>query len=121
MKLLLDESVPRKLGDSFPETFEIHTVPGMGWAGTENGELLRRAAHSGFGALITADSNIEHQQNPKALPIAVVVLRAPKNRLQELQPLVPAAVAALRDRSLGKAVVNVGVHGDEPKANAPSP
>ena len=67
MKFLLDESVPRQLGTSFPPTFEIRTVPDMGWAETENGELIQRAAESGFDALVTADTIIEHQQNPKTL------------------------------------------------------
>ena len=34
MKLLLDESVPRRLALSFPESFVLHTVQEMGWAGT---------------------------------------------------------------------------------------
>ena len=44
MRLLLDESVPRRLGASFPELFTVHTVQEMGWAGTENGQLLVLAA-----------------------------------------------------------------------------
>ena len=47
MKLLLDESVPRRLASSFPEAFTLRTVQEMGWAGTGNGcqtgrVLLRR-------------------------------------------------------------------------------
>ena len=44
MKLLLDESIPRGLGACFPISFEILTVPRMGWAGRSNGDLLRLAA-----------------------------------------------------------------------------
>ena len=46
MRLLLDESVPRRrrLGTAFPAAYEVRTVPQMGWAGTGNGELLRLAA-----------------------------------------------------------------------------
>ena len=95
MKLLLDESVPRRLGASFPEPFTVHTVQEMGWAGTENGRLLLLAASQQFDALVTVDQGIEHQQNVKDLPIPVVVMLASRNRLQELQPLVTGVVSVL--------------------------
>ncbi len=63
MKLLLDESVPRRLAASFPESFTVHTVQQMGWAGTGNGLLLSLAAGRGVDALVTVDRGIEHQQN----------------------------------------------------------
>ncbi len=40
MKLLLDESVPKRLGSFFPGEFEIHTVQQMGWTGSSNGGHL---------------------------------------------------------------------------------
>ena len=80
MKLLLDESVPRQLARSFPQTLEVYTVQQMGWAGCSNGDLLKRAATHGFAALITADQGIEYQQNPATLPIPVLVLIAPRVR-----------------------------------------
>ena len=92
MKLLLDESVPRQLGGFFPDTFEVHTVQRMGWAGSKNGDLLRRAAGRESDALITTDQGIEHQQNPDHLPIPVFVLIAYRTRVQELRVLVPRVV-----------------------------
>ena len=89
MKLLLDESVPRQLAQFFPETFKVRTVQQMGWAGSNNGDLLKRAATHGFAALIIADQGIEYQQNPDTLPTAVLVLIASRTRVQELRPLVP--------------------------------
>ena len=44
MKLLLDESVPKRLGSFFPGEFEVHTVQQMGWTGSSNGDLLRLAS-----------------------------------------------------------------------------
>ena len=70
----------------------------MGWAGTANGRLLLLAADREFDALITVDRGIEHQQNVDDLPIPVIVMIAARNRLQELQPLVPEAVALLSGR-----------------------
>ena len=52
MKVLLDESTPRRLASSFPGSFEIHTVQQMGWAGCGNGELLRLAADHGFDSIV---------------------------------------------------------------------
>ena len=97
MKLLLDESLPRDLATSFPDTFEIKTVAEMGWSGTENGKLLTLAANAGFNALITVDKNIEYQQNLDTLPIAIIVLSAPRNTIHYLQPLIPEVVLTLKD------------------------
>ena len=95
MKLLLDESVPRRLAASFPSQFAVHTVQEMGWAGTVNGALLTLAAQDNFDAFITVDRGIAHQQNLDELPIPVVVMLASRNRLLELQPLVPEVMKAL--------------------------
>ena len=97
MKLLLDESAPRRLGTFFPDSFEVRTVPQMGWAGSTNGDLLRLAAANGFDALITVDRGFEHQQNVSRLPLPVVIVIAARNRIEDLQPLVPGIVAALSE------------------------
>ena len=95
MKLLLDESVPRRLALYFPESFTLRTVQEMGWTGADNGLLLSLAAGREFAAVITVDRGIEHQQNADALPIPVVIMSAARNRLQDLQPLVPGVVSVL--------------------------
>ena len=95
MKLLLDESVPRRLATVFPASFILRTVQEMGWAGTGNGRLLSLAAGESFDAMITVDRGIEHQQNLDALPIPVVIMLAERNRLTELEPLVPRVVDVL--------------------------
>jgi len=69
-------------------------VAAVGWSGKENGELLRLAA-DGFDVLLTADRNLEHQQNLTALTISVVVLVAPTNRIESLAPLVPELLELL--------------------------
>ena len=73
----------------------VRTAGQMGWAGLENGDLIKQAAANGFDALITADQNIEHQQNLDNLPMPIVVLTGYRTRLQDLQPLVPGAVETL--------------------------
>ena len=95
MKLLLDESVPRRLGSFFPDPIEVRTVQQMGWAGSKNGDLLRMAAEHGFEAFVTMDQGIGYQQNLAELTIPVIIMIAPKNRLEELQPLVPEVIVVL--------------------------
>ena len=97
MRLLLDESVPRPLRTSFPAD-EVRTVPGMGWAGTGNGALLRLAADGAFDALLTVDRGFAHQQNQDELPLPVVVMLASSNRPDELRPLVPEVIEVLSGR-----------------------
>ncbi len=101
MRLLLDESVPRRLRQSLPN-HSVRTVVEMGWGGIKNGEVLRLATPH-FDAFITVDRNLQYQQNLSALPIAVVVVHAQSNELHVLMPLVPKleeALASLQQRSL---------------------
>ena len=106
MKVLHDESVPRRLASSFPDSFETRTVQQMGWAGCGNGELLRLAVDHGFDALVTVDQGFAYQQNVPELPIPVVIMTAGRTRLQELQPLVAEVVAVL-SRDLERRIYHV--------------
>ena len=94
MRVLLDESLPRPLA-ALLSGHEVRTVAAVGWSGIENGELLRLAAER-FDVLITADGNLEHQQNLITLPVSIVVLVAPTNRLESLAPLVPELLELLK-------------------------
>jgi len=78
----------------------------MGWTRLSNGALLTQAA-ADFDALLTADQNIEFQQNLKTLPIAVVVLVARTNRLESLEPMV-AEVLRVLETLQPKVLVRVG-------------
>ena len=101
MRLLLDESVPRRLRQFLPN-YRVRTVVEMGWSGIKNGELLHLAA-SDFDAFITVDKNLQYQQNLSTLPVAVVVLHAQSNELHALTPLVSdleATLASLQPRRL---------------------
>jgi hypothetical protein len=105
VRLLLDESLPRPLGDLLVG-HDVRTVAEHGWASLSNGVLLRQAAAE-FDALLTADQNIEFQQNLKTLPISVVILIADSNRLESLEPPVPAVLKTLEDLQ-PKTLVRVG-------------
>lgn len=88
MRVLLDECLPKKLRRELPE-HEVRTVGEMGWGGTKNGALLRKAAGE-FDFLLTIDGNLPYQQNPTILPLAVVVLVSYSNAIGGLRPLIPA-------------------------------
>ena len=104
MKLLLDESLPRSLKRELAG-HEVSTVPEMGWSGRENGELLRLMSGR-FDAFLTADQNLEFQQNLAASGVPVIVLSACTNRLEDLRPLVPSVLERLQGPlEPGKAIV----------------
>lgn len=83
MRILLDESLPRRLRHTFAG-HEVATVIEARWSGVENGELLRLAATK-FDIFVTADQNLQYQQNLSALPITVAVLVARDNKLESLR------------------------------------
>ena len=105
MRVLLDESLPRPLGRLLVG-HTVLTVAQVGWASFKNGVLLQRAA-TAFGVLITADQNLEFQQNLDTLPIAVLVIAADSNRLESLEPLIPKVLAAL-DALEPKQLIRIG-------------
>lgn len=94
MRVLLDESLPRELAPPLTG-HDVATVQSQGWAGLQNGALLRAARAAGFAALLTVDRNMEHQQNVARSGVALVVLRAKSTRVVDLLPLVPPLLAAL--------------------------
>ena len=79
MRVLLDECVPRRFRRELPQ-HEVRTVPEMGWASKQNGELLR-LAQSRFDVFVTTDQRLSYQQSVASVAIAVVVLVARRNKL----------------------------------------
>jgi len=89
MRVLLDECLPRKLKWEV-QADVVSTVPEMSWASTKNGALLR-LAEKDFDIFLTNDRNLEHQQNLKLFDLAIIVLVAPTNDIEDLKPLMPEA------------------------------
>jgi predicted nuclease of predicted toxin-antitoxin system len=87
MRILLDEDLPRRLGDLLVG-HEFSTVARSGWAGIKNGKLLSLAATQ-FDVFLTMDGNLEYQQNLAKLPVAVIVIDAKSNRIEHIEPVVP--------------------------------
>jgi hypothetical protein len=93
VRVLLDENLPHDLIAAL-SGHDVSTVQGRGWAGAENGELLRRAAGN-TEALVTMDRRLKDQHNLAVLSFGVVLVVAKSNRVQNLLPLVPEILAAL--------------------------
>jgi hypothetical protein len=101
VRVLLDEQLPRQLAQELLG-HEVRTVQQQDWAGLGNGELSRRAGDAGFEVFLTADQNLEFQQNLVRSSLRVVVLIAPSNALEDLLPLVPSILRSIPDAQPGQ-------------------
>lgn len=93
MKLLLDECLPRKLKGGLLG-HEVKTVPEMGWAGIENGDLLPLIELK-FDVFITIDGNMRYQQNMSGRSFSLIVLKAQDNTIETLLPLMTQVLEVL--------------------------
>ena len=104
MKLLLDECVPRRLRNHFPN-HQVQTVADVGLSGVRNGELLRASVEKGFDVLITVDQRLRFQQNIPEFNVAVVIMIAKPCRYPQLKSLVLKVLTALQTIEAGQCVV----------------
>jgi len=102
MWIFLDECLPRRLKAMFTD-HEVQTVLEMGWAGLEDMEIVRRAGRQ-FDVFVTIDRSFHLLKlSPSSvMPLAVIILRAPTNRFEDLQPLMQEVHSMLSDLSPGQ-------------------
>ena len=93
MRILLDECLPKRLKRDLVG-HDARTVPEMGWASKQNGDLLTLAEQQ-FDVFLTVDRNLSFQQHVDTFSLAVVVMVAKGNRHADLQPLVPEVLAVV--------------------------
>jgi predicted nuclease of predicted toxin-antitoxin system len=93
MRILLDENLNWRLERALPGHV-VASVQRNGMDGLKNGALLSRAAAE-FDVFVTMDGNIAFQQNYAQLPLRIVALRAPSNRLADTEPLMPRLLLLL--------------------------
>lgn len=105
MRVLLDECVPRQLRREFPGHV-VKTVAEMAWSGTTNTALLRLAAAE-FEVFLTVDQGIPYQQNLPGLNLALRIVRAPGNDINDLRPMMPEVLRILETIQPSQ-VVHVG-------------
>jgi hypothetical protein len=103
VKIFLDECIDWRLSRDI-DGHEVKTARQMGWTAIKNGELLTLAS-SHFDVFITVDRNLSFQQNLAPLPIAVIVLQASTNRLDDLRPLVRPLHSAIESAKPGTVTI----------------
>ena len=103
MKILLDECVPARLRRSLAQ-HEVTTVPRKGWSGIKNGDLLALTEKE-FDVFITVDRKLSEQQHLPDFQIAVILLRARSNRLEDIRPLASAVLEQLSRAPAGALTV----------------
>jgi hypothetical protein len=101
VRVLLDKQLPRQLAPLLTG-HEVRTVQEQSWAGLKNGELLDAAEAAGFTVVVTGDRNLQFQQNLAKRQLGVVVLHGASNALEDLVPLVPAAIRAVESVRAGQ-------------------
>lgn len=77
MLVLFDHSVPAPLSPHLIGHI-VTEARTRGWDRLSNGDLLAEAERAGFDVFLTADKNIQYQQNLSGRKIAVVVLSTPQ-------------------------------------------
>ena len=100
MKILLDESLPRKLKNEFGKEHDVWTVRDKGWLGYKNGVLLKLMVDNGFELFVTVDRNLPYQQNVERSGLIICVLCAIDNRLETLVKLIPKLFERLKESGL---------------------
>ena len=103
MRLLLDECVPARLRHELAPAGIVMSARFAGLNGLSNGAWLTAMAGR-FDVLITVDGSLPYQQIVAGRPIAVLLMHAPSNAIDELRPLVPAVLVALATIQPGQGV-----------------
>src|ERR1039457_4514815 len=93
MRTLIGECLDWRLGRALTG-HDCLSVQKMGWGGIKNGRLPA-LAQAEFGVFLTADRNLNFQQNTTKFQIAVVVLVAGSTQLNKTLPLMPKVLALL--------------------------
>lgn len=105
--MLLDENLPKPLKKHFSSDFNITTVHDLGWQSKKDDVLLEAMAQEEIEILITADRNLQYQQNLDKYPIQLVVLITYDNRYKTLISKVPLIELELRKLSESIKVVTI--------------
>lgn len=94
-RALLDENLDKRLKNYFSAELDVTSVPDLGWQSKKNGELLTAMDATGITYLITADRNLQFQQNLDRYGVVVVVIATQDTRLQNLASHVSQIEAAV--------------------------
>lgn len=104
-RVLLDENLDRRLKNYFSAALQVTSVPDLGWQSKKNGELLTSMDAEGITYLVTADRNLQFQQNLDRYSVVLVVVATPDTRLRSLSLHIAAIEAAIIDAPLDQKVI----------------
>ena len=103
MLVLLDENLPHRLR-SLITGHDVRTVAYQKWNALTNGALLKTAEDAGFDVMVTADKNIQYQQNMQGRNIALVVL---SNNERDIVTRNVPGIAAANQRREARQLISV--------------
>lgn len=98
MRILFDKNVPYQLCRHLDGN-AVRTAAEQGWSRLANGDLLKKAEANGFEVMISADQNLEYQQNLKGGDLALIVLST--NHIGVMEKQAARLVAAVEAASVG--------------------
>jgi hypothetical protein len=101
-KVLLDENLPHKLKYRLEDICEIYTVNDKNWNTLENGDLINAMQKEGFNYLLTADNNLQYQQNLSKYEIGFIIVKVLNNNYETILPLIPAIKEVLTEATTVK-------------------
>lgn len=106
MLILLDENLlSKKLKQPLLAAgYSVNNVYDMGWRGLKNREILDLAESHPFDVFITADKNLQYQQNLANRFIVIVVLDSSSTRPDRLIPLIVQVSAIVESLQVGAAI-----------------
>jgi predicted nuclease of predicted toxin-antitoxin system len=96
MRVLLDNNVNYRFGRLLCD-HEVAHVQDIGRDDLQNGDLIAAAEAAGYAVLITADKQMQYQQNLAARKIRIVVLGSWRIALKHISPLAEPVNEALRN------------------------
>jgi predicted nuclease of predicted toxin-antitoxin system len=104
--ILLDENLlSKKLKQPLLAAgHSVNNVYDMGWRGLKDREILDLAESHPFDVFITADKNLQYQQNLASRLIRIVVLDASSTRPDHLIPLMVQISSIVESLSVGAAI-----------------
>lgn len=85
----------------YSSNFRVSTVSGQKWTGFKNGKLLTKAQQQ-FDIFITIDQNLPYQQVLSSFSIAIIILKAPSNRYEDLLSFVKPASEIIDSAETGR-------------------
>lgn len=107
MRIVLDACVPERLA-RYIAGHEVTTVrAALDTTDLDDGQLLD-ALTPLCDAFVTVDKSLRYQQNLRARPFRIVLLRTHSNAIEHLVPLVPTLLTTLSEMQAGELRV-VGV------------